>query len=329
MPRNPCEGRKGEPFVNKGLVIAIVVLISALASIAVLYQFYVKAIIEDLQQKTADREQIEQKLEDLETTFYNTKPEVIIKTWRQETQPWADAVFQRTDFFELRDPPEPIKVPEEKIPKFYYADEFPKLEDRLRDYVDEVRCRIPSGLRFDAPAADSLAGSNPSAQEVEKWMNEYEYGAYLIRFIADSGASEIIDLELWPPETILTGSTGAIERRRIGFTVNLTYEDLVSFLETMRTSDHYFSVDALMLTNDRLRNPDTELTAKMVVAQTHFIEYASIDSQRSKNVQGTNSPKAQEAQERFRNFFGDLSALDYANEEETWWSRFRRKWLPF
>ena len=314
--------------MNKGLVIAIVLLISALLGMAALYQFYVRVMIEDLQQKKADREQIEQKLDDLETTFYNTKPEVIIKTWRQETQPWADAVFQRTDFFQLRDTPEPIDVPEDKIPKFYYADEFPKLEERLLDYVDEKRCAIPGGLKFNAPSPDSLAGNNPSAEEVEQWLNDYEYGAYIIRFIADSGASRIINLQIWPPKTILTGSTGTIEHRRIGFTISLTYEDLISFLENMRTSDHYFSVDALMLTNSTLRSPDTELTAKMIVAQTRFTEHDtafSAGSQPSQDVRDTKSP---EALSTFIDIFG-TAGLITPIEQPSWWSRFRRQWLPF
>ena len=312
--------------MNKGLVIAIVLLISALLGMAALYQFYVRVMIEDLQQKQTDREQIEQKLNDLETMFYNTKPEVIIKTWRQETQPWADAVYRRTDFFQLRDTPDPIDVPENKIPKFFYADEFPKLEERLLDYVDEKRCAIPGGLTFGAPSPDSLTGSNPSEEEVEKWLNDYEYGAYIIRFVADSGASRIFELKIWPSKTFLTGSTGTIEHRRIGFTVSLTYEELVSFLENMRTSDRYFSVDSLKLTNSTLRNPNAELTAKMIVAQTHFIEHNTgfaAGSEASQNVRDMRSP---EAQSTFKSLFANIKPIV---QEESWWSRFRRRWLPF
>ena len=152
--------------MNKGLVIAIVLLISALLGMAALYQFYVKAIIEDLQEKKTTREQIEKKLHELETTFHGTKPEVIIKTWRQETQPWADAITERTDFFKSGGELESLKVPEESIPKFYYANEFPKLEERLWDYVDEKRCEISDGLKFGAPSPGTLTGNHPSVEEV-------------------------------------------------------------------------------------------------------------------------------------------------------------------
>lgn len=314
--------------MNKGLVIVVVLLISALAGMAALYQFYVREMIKDLQVKQTDREQIEQKLNKLETTFYNTKPELIIKTWRQETQPWAHAVFQRTDFFQLQNTPELIEVPENKIPKFFYADEFPKLEDRLRDYVDEKRCSIPSGLTFDAPPPNSLTGSNPSAEEVEKWMNDYEYGAYIIRFVADSGASSIRALKIWPPKTVLTGSTGTFEHRRIGFTIRLTYEDLVTFLENLRTSDHFFTVDALMLTNSALRNPNAELTVKMVVAQTHFAEYVTAIAASSRPAQDSGAARSPKARETFKGLFANMDKI-VPVEEDSLWTRFRRRWLPF
>lgn len=313
--------------MNKGLVIAIMLLISALAGMAALYQFYVKEIIKDLQEKTADREQIEKKLEDLETTFYKTKPEVIIKRWRQETQPWAEAVFQRTDFFELRDEPKPIQVPEGKIPKFFYVEEFPKLEDRLWDYVDEKQCRIPNGLNFNAPAPKSLTGKNPSAEEVETWMIDYEYGASIIRFVADSGASEIKSLAIWPSETILKGSAGTIERRRIGFDVFLKYEDLVTFLEKLRTSDRYFSVDVLKLTNRELLDPDAELNAQMIVTQTHFIKKIVTAAAGSSVPANAGSAKRPGAQARFRSMFPKRSIVPV--EEESWWTRFRKNNLPF
>lgn len=313
--------------MRKGYFLLVAVLLACVACTIAVYQFYVKERLKELGEHEKEEDKLRTKIQELEDTFYRTKPEVVLTEWREKTQPWADAVDRRSEFFNLGETPVQIEIPEEKIPKFYYPEEYKKLEDGLYAYADEKGCSLGNLVFRNIRPPDSLRGQNPSPAQVSGWLTRYGFGASATRLVIDSGATNIIQLEVWPPRKVMPGRSGTVVLRTIGTRILISNENLVKFMEEMRSSDRYFSIEAIKITNNTLRDAQAELNVEMILSQARFVAAVRAgDSSSVSAIAGNPADLGSFMQQLFQR---DPNAPMTRSDDVSWWQRFRKKFIPF
>ena len=250
------------------IITGLIVVVTLGVTYAV-YEFYVKKTLTRLSEHIAERKQLEDKIKSLEETFEKTSPEVVLSTWRGEMEPWIQAVNQRSNFFNMADMPMSTEIPEEKRPRFFYRDEYPKLRDRLVSLGYERGC-ILQNTTFNVPTVDGISGTNPTREQVSEWMTKYKYASAMTELLIDANAREIFDVAIWPPRV---SANGKLEIHTTGFSFTIsTMRDLVKFLEDLSISNRYFAVEALKISNQTLRAPGVPLHVEMILSQARFFE---------------------------------------------------------
>lgn len=315
--------------MKKSVVLLTILLIASIAGTYAVYELYVKEKMKALGEHTVQVKQLEDRIKILQDTFTKTQPQVILDLWRQGTQPWAEAVDNRSRFFTLGTMVEPVEIPEEVIPKIYYGDELPKRIDRLTEYaagkgviIGDTGCGVPAATFYGQ-------GKNPTATEIKKHLETYDYCAALTRMMVDAGPLSVDPLRIWPEEEVKTRS-GVIRKRVTGISLRTSTEPLIRFLDRLAQSDRYFKVDELRISNSNLLDPNPTLSVEMVLTQAAFEPAKKADSVGQAEA---GAPRAQgDALATLFNRAPTAARGAGAEEEEqgpTWWQRFRRAWLPF
>ena len=316
--------------MKKSVIVLTLLLIASIAGTYAVYELYVKARMRELGENLEEEEQLKASIKRLEETFFTTKPDTVLRVWREQTQPWEDAVSRRSEFFHLGDIQLEVEIPEEVIPKFYYKDIYDKKIQALEDEAWQSQTTI-SDSTFNMPNPSSFGqGTNPSASEIEGHLARFEYGAAITRLLISSGAISINNLNIWPERIEVKGLSGDIKSRTIGADLTIPMREFVTFMEDLSQQDRYLQVKAVQITNKTLRDPDANLNVQMILAQAYY-EPAT----ENREVSGSGS-STQDLQNLFGDLFGNSSSAaattsSRRREEEgrTWWQTFRKKYLPF
>lgn len=315
--------------MNKSVVALTLLLIASLAGTFAVYQLYVKKRMKELGENLAKEEQLDNRIGVLEDTFLRTKPEVVLEAWRRKTQPWADAVDARSGFFNLGNIPLEHPVPEERIPKFYYKEVYEKNLEQLEEEAYQKNI-VLSDMVFGVPAPSSFgSGSNPTHEEIEKHIVKWEFGAAMTRLLMDAGAVSIDTLNMWPKTVKYTGRSGVFNSRTVGINMTIPVENLVQFLDKLGQEERFFQVEAIRISNSKLRDPYFTLTIQLILTQIYFEPSAD----RRDALGGVGN---EDAASTFKSLFGggrggspgDTKPV-FGEEELTGWALFRHNWLPF
>jgi hypothetical protein len=314
--------------MNKGTIIGVILLLAAFGATAAVYFLYFQTRLTELKEHQTAMNGIHKRLTELGTTFSNTQPPVVVDTWNQGLQPWIEAVLARTDFFNIAEVPEQVDVPEDDLHKFFYMEKHPQLQKELMDYAYNNACYL-GAFDFGVPDRTTI-GPDPSREDVAKWLTRYEFGSAVTKLLITNNASYIENVVLWPMKATNVGTSrgaGSIESFTAGVRFAMTLEELANFLETLRTEQRYFSVDAIRIANTQLRNPGARLEISMLLTQARYS-----DKSTAPTVSAT--PATSRARGSFRNrmsgIMGGRSRTVAATaEEESWWQGFKKKYLPF
>lgn len=312
--------------MKKSVVVLTLLLIGSIAGTYAVYELYVKQRMRELGEHMEEEKQLTDAITRLEETFYRTKPDVVLRVWREQTQPWANAVARRSEFFNLGDIPLEVEIPEEEIPKFYYKEIYDKMIQILEDEAYQSQTII-SDTTFGIPNPSNFGqGTNPKPEEISAYLVRFEFGAAVTRLFIDAGVIQINNLNIWPERNEVKGLSGDIKSRTIGADITISVRDFVSFMEDLSRRDRYFQVKAIRITNRTLRDPDANLNVQMILAQAYY-EPAT----ESREVAGAVSSTA-DLKDLFGSLFGASSTTERKRSKEdgrTWWQNFRKKYLPF
>lgn len=314
--------------MKKSVIVLTLLLIGSIAGTYAVYELYVKQRMQELADHMEEEEQLTSAITRLEETFYRTKPDAVLRVWREQTQPWANAVSRRSEFFNLGDIPLEIEVPEEEIPKFYYKDVYEKMVETLEDEAYQSQTLI-SDTTFGIPDPSKFGqGTNPKPEEISGHLVRWEFGAAVTRLFIDAGVIQINNLNIWPERNEIKGLSGDIKSRTIGADITISMRDFVSFMEDLSRRGRYFQVKAIRITNRTLRDPEANLRVQMILAQAYY-EPAT----ESREVAGAVSSTA-DLKDLFGSLFGNSSSRAAQNKQReedgrNWWQNFRKKYLPF
>lgn len=314
--------------MKKSAIFLTLLLLGSLAGTYAVYELYVKQRMRQLGEHLEEEKQLQAKIEKLEETFFKTKPDTVLRIWRAEIQPWADAVAQRAAFFNMGQIPLEVEIPEEEreIAKFYYKKIYPKMVLELETKLYESNIRLPDPT-FGIPHPDTYGtGSNPPPQLIARHLARFEFGKAVAELLIDARVRRIDVLLLWPEQEELSGRSGDVKSRSTGLSFTIAMRDWVNFFDKLSQEDRYFEVKSLLVTNTTLRNPNADINVQMVLAQAYYEE----DKKDREITVAGESPKMQGI---FANIFGSSSA-DQQNQRRTstrksWWQQFRQRFLPF
>lgn len=236
--------------MKKRYIASVLVMLSVLAGLGAIYQFYFKQQFERYAENKQILTDLEDRLRELEETFSKIRPDYVVQEWRGAVQPWAEAVNQRSRFFTMDDLSRIEPVPEGQIPRFHYEGVFPQMQRELLLDVYRYRCQIPQ-TTFGAPGVGTLSGRSVTKEEVETWLRQFAFGSAVMRFLMERRATEIRQIEIWP----LRVEYGLLEMQTMGLAFTMTLENLVRFLESLNDENRYFNVNAIRVHNKYLRWP--------------------------------------------------------------------------
>ncbi len=257
--------------ISKQTIVMVLLLIIALAAIGAGYQFWVKETLERYNEDERYAEELERKLEDLQTTFARTKPELVLEQWRNVIEPWEQSIAQRKQYFTLGDAMEIEEVPEDKLARYHYEEQYNKLLPALQQEVYEkgVYYQITG---FGVPAPPSLSGASVREEDVERWLRRIALGCDTVRMLADANVRYIQAVELWPPRT----EQGVLRMHTAGLAFSMNLADLVAFIDRLTTDrNQFYDINAIWIANRNLvASAEPLLEVQMLVTRAEVIEGA-------------------------------------------------------
>lgn len=317
--------------MRKYQIIPIAILGVVLIAIGAVYQFYIKERSEAFRQNEQRREQLSARLQGLANTFAGkdgrpVKPEEAVKQYRLAVQPWNDKLRSFSTIYTMDDDFDFERVPENTIPKFHYRDTFQEMQDELLDYAWQKSDISGIDITFGLVLPDSLSGKNPTAADVNGWLQDYAFNIAMTKRAIDSGAWVIRRVSIWPTREELQ----LLELRTIGYDMDIPLNDLVSFLREFYDRDEYVAIDAIRITNSNLLTPNEPLlTVKILVTQAKFQEGANVAWDQSAAGDESEELKMLQQQAGGFTFSGIGRGGDEEEVEETGsWRRWLRRFLP-
>jgi len=259
--------------MSRSQIIGGGILLLTLAAFGAVYQFYFREKLEKYKRDELFKQTLEQKFNDLRNDFSGVKPEVITSAWRSQIQPWRDAVGQRSDFFNFGGWFEHERPPEDgPMVRFWYDEESNKMIWDLYQLGNYQR--FPADIRemFGVETISELQGRNVTREFVNSQLAVLSFGISAAELMLNANVRQVNRIVIWPTEKP-SNANNLLNRVRIGFDFMMYAEDLVEFIEELRTSERYFSVDALKMYYPNIAwDARPELNVKMVLSQTNFLE---------------------------------------------------------
>jgi hypothetical protein len=261
--------------LRREYVIAVLAVLAVAAAIGAVYQFYYKQRLAQYGANLDKLKDLETALKNLETAFENKDPETYIKGLRAQVQPLAEKVVQRAQFFSTSDALQIDPVPEGKLLRFWYAEQFNKLlEDLRKDAVSRTPyIQYPESSTFGAPRPEELEGRNVTNLEVKGWLRLIKLGSYVTRMLMDAKAAAVYDVAIWSPRYDFDN---LLVMRTVGLSFLMRYSDLAAFVDKLRLEDRYFNINAISVQNRYMRWPtEPPVEVRLLLTQADFNAVAS------------------------------------------------------
>ena len=254
--------------MKKGYIILAVFLLASLAGTYFILIRFVLPMQQELATHQAEAAALRTKIKSLEVTFNKTDPVAVIQAMQRSKQPWVNASKTRTSDFRIEELPE-IEMPDDVIPRFWYDEEYPKIEDALYARAAENRIRLGS-IDFDINPPSFYDGKNPTREEILEEINKYQYGVAMTEFIFDAKPIEVNNVYIWPMKSVNKGKSGEILTRTIGYSIEIRYLELLKFLQKLNLSDTYITVEGIKIVKTNLLAPKGIMTVELLITDGDF-----------------------------------------------------------
>jgi len=263
--------------MRRNQIIFGTILLLVLGSFGGVYQFYFKDKLAQYAKDAAFRKELEGVAADLATFFSATKPQTVIQLWRNEVQPWVEALEQRAKYFDNggwykhETPPEAGR-----ILRVWYGEELDRMMDTLYQKVNE---KAPNIYPFPEDILKTLEvrSETDMAKEVDvtpKLINQelakVAFATNLIDFLLDEKVTGINEMVVWPKRQD-RNHKGQLTLQTVGLDVNLYMRHVVHLLENLRRQRRYFNVDAIHLSNPYVNDQaEPIMRLKLLITQGEF-----------------------------------------------------------
>ena len=258
---------------NREYLFAAGMLVVMLLVLGGVYQFYFKARLEEQEKNLQLSKRLEAKLTELEGTFSKTQPDVLVKAWNNEVQPWEDAVVARAPFYNMGDFLDIEEPPEESMLKFYYDEKMRSMLDKLKNdaYNRQPPFIYQYETTFGAARMADFAGRNMAKADVRKNLKRIKFADSMVRMLMNAKVVELKLMDFWPAIAEFDEMLGLIP---VGIHITVGMKDLAALLDSLRMNEsRYFTVCALSVQNTNLLTPtEPLLDVQLLLLQAYFIE---------------------------------------------------------
>lgn len=243
-----------------------------LLSIGGIYGVFVQYVVpmrQELMALEENESQIRTKIEALEKEFGASRPEEYIELLRKQRQPWIDAARARTPFFDM-ETYDPIEVPENVIPRFWYREKFPEIEQTIDQIASEKGVYLNQTSFGERRPEAFGTGTNPSREEIMQELNKFSYGVQMTEFILGASPYTVESVVIWPSGQAYNGVSGIVTYRTTGYRITISWERLLTFLQKLSARDTYITIEAIKIQNSTLRNPNDPVNVELIVTEAQF-----------------------------------------------------------
>jgi len=162
------------------------------------------------------------------------------------------------------------------ILQFWYGEQTAKMTKELwekaqKKYGVQVYQRIPMEIQnmLGVSYAEEWQGYDITPKLVTDQLERLKYGISLFELLMDNNAQFISRVAIYDPKPAgFIGNT--VEYSRAGLAFSMEMEDLVKFLEKLRMSDKFYSVEGLKVSHPRiLMKYEPMMEVEMFLVRTH------------------------------------------------------------
>lgn len=267
--------------MSKGTIISVLILALALGAFGAVYKLYFQPKLEAYKLDEQLEASLQIAYDELVQSFDGRDPELLVRAWREEIQPWRDAFAQRTTFFNWGGWGTHEPIPQEgPILRFWYEEQTNKVLMALYEKVGETLgnyALFPNDIRVDLGVltADNLHG-DATEQDIMQELIKLSYGVSMCELLLDAKATSIQHVYLWPVRQD-PAHNEMIRLRTMGLAFTISARDLVSFIEEQfRLANRFFNIDGIRITYPYIAyNTEPQLQVEMLVTQGNFVKRAS------------------------------------------------------
>ncbi|MBI1317456.1 MAG: hypothetical protein GC168_00720 [Candidatus Hydrogenedens sp.] len=318
--------------LKRNQIIFAVVLLSVLGAFGGVYQFYFKEKLDTYAKEKRFRIALDAAARELADAFHGYRPEQLIALWRAEVQPWADALRDRSTFFNFGDWYEhPVPPEEGRILKVWYGEELNKmlldLEQTMREKGPYVNAPLLDDLRakFDVSTVEELDQQRVINRDIViDQLAKMNFGSQLVEMLLDAKVAGINDVSVWPRRKDKAHKDQLV-LQTFGVDCYFQMRELALFFERLRMDNNrYWNVDAIKFYNQNLVTPqEPYVLVKMIITQANFVGAVDVEggggnAQQLFNMNNMPAPR-------------QSRRSDVVPEEKSalmeWWTWFRRNVL--
>lgn len=261
--------------MNRGTIISVLVLVLALGAFGAVYQFYFKPKLEAYKLDEQLEARLQTAYDEVTEMFAGRDPEMLVRAWRDEIQPWREAYAQRTSFFSWGNWNVHEPIPQEgPILKFWYEEQSNKMLFELYEKVGQNfgnYALFPADIRRDlgVRTVDEL---NEDTEQAISWeLTKLNYGITMSNLLMNAKATSIQHIYLWPPRQD-PAHNQLLRLRTMGLAFTMSSRDLVAFIEEQfRLANRYFNIDGIRITYPYIAyNAEPQLQVEMLVTQANY-----------------------------------------------------------
>ena len=253
----------------------VLFLLLASAGTYFAYEKYFKPIQTELVKNEKKSEKLQSKIENLEKIFKKTKPPIVLEVLEEDKQPWMRASRDRLAYFRAEES-EKVDIPDDEFPHFWYAKEYPKMQDELYQFAREKGVQL-AVLDFNIKTPEYFEGSSPTRKEIIDEVNKYNYGVKMTKFILEAKPKYLERVSIWPKRIIKPSKSGDITMITTGYKMQIMNEDLLRFLVRLDESDTYVNVSGLKVINKSLRNPKAPLEVEILITSADIVSTKKVE----------------------------------------------------
>lgn len=308
--------------MNRVYIVTALAVVVVAAALGGSYQFYFKGKIDEYREHQMQKERLVKKLTDLESTFAGVKPERLVQEWKQQVNPWFNAVADEGRFFEFGVEAVPPVPPEVVSPRLYYKDEYEKM---MRTLHQEAYPRAIPFTNFGVYDPNAIPNNTATREEVRDWLNKLHFGQEMIRLLLANNVVAIENIDVWPDKV---EQDGMLVKRTVGARFVIALGDLVSFLEQLRSAERYYAVEAIRVSNPYLMtSPPPPVTVEMLLTLARF-DAQKLEAVPAASASASSYASPMEALNTFGIRQGEIR-MPQQSGFQRWWRNFRKRYLPF
>ena len=257
--------------IRKEHVIVVSFLLVMCGIVGAVYQFYYVPRTLVFAQNKADEKAYEDAISKMASTFKNTKPEAYLDKLAQMKQPLTDQLETAVKPFNLGEMFIADPVPEGQMARFYYEEQYRNLFSELYKLTTNHVPYVPvPQTNFGVPSPEELLGMSPTNEDVMNYVRWIRFGTAMLKMAMDAKVIALYDFQLWPPRQ---GYDGALDLRTVGFMMSMKLSDFCAFIDSLRSSDRFYTIESLSLRNQALASPtEPIMLIQVVVTMANYVK---------------------------------------------------------